>query len=140
LVLIEIWREYKMEKIAIHTARAPQPGGRFSQAVRFGQLVFVAGTLGIDPSTGELVAGGTKSQVRQALTNISAILAEAGTSLENLLSVKCYLRDMADYEAYNEVYAEFFRMEVPPARTTLGVGSFVGDIAVEIEALAYVPE
>ncbi len=127
-----------MEKVAIHTDRAPEPGGRYSQAVRFQQFVFVAGTLGIDPETGKLVTGGTRAQVRQALENIKAILEEAGTSLDNALKVNCYLRDMSDYKAYNEVYGECFDMDVPPVRTTVGVGSFVGEIAVEIEVIAYV--
>jgi 2-iminobutanoate/2-iminopropanoate deaminase len=129
-----------MEKVVVHTDRAPEPGGRYSQALKFQQLLFVAGTLGIDPVAGELVEGGTRAQVRQALENIKAILEEAGTSFENALKVNCYLRDMNDYDAYNEVYGEYFDMEIPPVRTTVGVGSFVGDIAIEIEVIAYIPE
>ena len=130
----------EIKQVAIHTDRAAQPGGRYSQAVRFQQFVFVSGALGIDPETGQLVEGGVKTQVRQALENVKAILEEAGTSLENALKMTCYLRDMADYEVYNAVYGAFLDVEVPPARTTVGVGSFVGEIAVEIDVIAYVAE
>lgn len=130
-----------MDKVRIDTERAAKPGGPYSQGIRFQQLVFVAGTLGIDPATGQLAEGGVEAQVRQALDNITAILEEAGTSLENALKVNVYLRDMGNYASYNEVYGEYFSgMDVPPVRTTVGVGSFVGDIEVEIEAIAYVRE
>ncbi len=127
------------EKVAVSTERAGTPGGHYSQAMRFGQLVFTAGTVGQDPRSGQIVAGGIRAQVRQALENVSAILEEAGTSMANALKVNAYLGDMADFAAFNQIYAEYFSSGPPPARTTVGV-SFAGEIAFEIDVIAYVPE
>ena len=129
-----------MRKLAIRTDRAPKPGGFYSQAVKAGNFVFTAGLVGVDPRSGELVSGGIRGQVRQTLENIKAILEEAGTSLDNVIRVNAYLRDIGDFEAYNEVYSEYFDPDEPPARTTVEVGSFPGDIAVEIDVIAYIPE
>jgi len=128
-----------MGKVAIHTDRAGKPGGYYSQAIRFQQLVFTAGTVGRDPETGEVREGGIRAQVRQALENIKAILEEANTSLGNVLKVNAYLRDIGDFGAFNDVYSEYFATGAPPARTTVEVG-FAGDIDFEIDVIAYVPE
>jgi 2-iminobutanoate/2-iminopropanoate deaminase len=127
---------HKMEKVVIHTDRAGEPGGHYSQAIRFGQFVFTAGAVGKDPSTGKVV-GGIRAQVRQALENIRAVLAEAGTSLEHVLKANAYLRDIGDFTAFNEVYSEYFDAGPPPARTTVGV-SFAGDVDFEIDVIAFV--
>lgn len=128
-----------MEKTIIYTDRATKPEGCYSQATRFQRLIFTAGSVGKDPKTGQVVPGGIRAQVRQTLENLKAVLEEAHTSLDNVLKVNAYLRDMSDFEAYNEVYSEYFDTDAPPARTTVEVGSFPGDIAVEIDAIAYVP-
>jgi reactive intermediate/imine deaminase len=127
------------EKTVINSERAGKPGGHYSQAIRFGRLVFTAGAVGQDPATGKIVPGGIRAQVRQALENVSAVLEEAGTSLAHALKVNAYLADVADFAAFNEVYAGFFSSGPPPARTTVGV-SFAGEIAFEIDVIAYVPE
>jgi 2-iminobutanoate/2-iminopropanoate deaminase len=127
------------EKIVVSSERAGTPGGHYSQAIRFGQLVFTAGTVGQDPETGEIVSGGIRAQVRQALENVSAILEEAGSSMNKALKVNAYLGDMADFAAFNQIYAEYLSSGSPPARTTVGV-SFAGEIAFEIDVIAYVPE
>jgi len=94
----------------------------------------------VDPGSGELVSGGIRAQVRQTLENIKAILEEAGTSSDNVIKVNTYLRDIGDFEAYNEVYSEYFDPDEPPARTTVQVGSFRDGRAVEIDVIAYVPK
>ena len=127
------------EKKVITTECAGKPGGHYSQAIRFGQLVFTSGTVGQDPATGAIVPGGTRAQVGQALENVSAILGEAGTSLDHALKVNAYLGDMADFATFNEVYTGFCGGGPPPARTTVGV-SFAGEIAFEIDVVAYVPD
>lgn len=126
-----------MEKVVIYTDRAGKPGGHYSQAIRFGQFVFTAGAVGRDPSTDKVVAGGIRAQVKQALENIRAVLEEAGASLEHVLKANAYLRDMGDFTAFNEVYSEYFDAGPPPARTTVGV-SFAGDVAFEIDVIAFV--
>lgn len=129
-----------MRKSVIRTDQAPKPGGFYSQAIKVGSFVFTAGVIGVGPGSGGLLSGGIRAQVRQTLENIKAILEEADTSLDNVIKVNAYLRDIGDFEAYNEVYSEYFDPEGPPARTTLQVGSFRDDRAVEIDVIAYVPE
>lgn len=128
-----------MKKSVIRTNRAPKPSGHYSQAIKVGSFVFTAAVGGVDPRSGELVSGDIRAQVRQTLKNISAILEEAGTSLDNVVKVNGYLRDIADFEAYDQVYSEYFNLDGPPARTTVQVGSFPGNIAVGIDVIAYVP-
>jgi len=129
-----------MGRSVIYTDKASKPGGFYSQAIRVGNFVFTAGVIGVDPGNGELISGGIRAQVRQTLENIKAILEEAGTSLHNVIKVNAYLHDIGDFEAYNEVYSEYFDPREPPARTTVQVGSFRDDRAVEIDVIAYAPK
>ncbi|MGQ9585373.1 MAG: RidA family protein [Anaerolineae bacterium] len=129
-----------MERMVVRTSDAPRPSGCYSQAVRVGGFVFTAGLSGTDPRTGKLVPGGIGAQVRQALENMRAILEEAGTSLGNVVKVTVYLRDFDDFDEYNAAYSEYFNPEVPPARTTVEVGSFPGEMAVEVDAIACMPD
>lgn len=127
-----------MEKVIVRTDGAPAPIGPYSQAVRLGNLVFVAGQGPVDPATRKVTAGDIREQTRQVLLNVKAILEAAGTSLDNVLKTTCYLRDMDDFAAFNEVYAEFFTAN-PPARTTIQAARLPLDIGVEIEVIAHVP-
>ncbi len=127
-----------MRKVSIRTHKAPKPSGFYSQAIQVGDFVFSAGVVGVDPRSGDLVPGGIRVQVRRALENIKAILEEAGTSLDKVIKVNAYLRDIGDFEAYNEVYGEYFDLDEPPARTTVQVGGFRDGRAVEIDVIAYV--
>lgn len=129
-----------MKKWVVRTNEAPKPSGRYSQAIKVGSFVFTAAVAGVDPRSGELVSGGIGAQVRQTLENIKAILEEAGTSLDNVIKVTAYLRDIGNFGAYDEVYSEYFDADEPPARTTVEVGGFPGDIAVVIDAIAHIPE
>lgn len=125
------------KKEIVRSERAPAPIGPYSQAVRLGDLVFLAGQGPIDPAAGRVVATDVQGQTRQVLLNVKAILEAAGSSLDDVLKTTCYLRDMDDFRAFNEVYAEFFAAE-PPARTTIQAARLPGDIGVEVEVVARV--
>ena len=105
---------------AISTTNAPAAIGPYSQAIKVGELVFVSGQLPIDPATGAFAEGGIKELTRQSLTNMKAILEEAGTSMANLVKTTVFLADMNDFAAMNEVYAEFFAAPFP-ARSAVAV-------------------
>jgi 2-iminobutanoate/2-iminopropanoate deaminase len=98
-------------------------------------MVFTAGQLGVDPGSGEFSSGDIQSQTRQALENLRAVLSAAGSSLTNVIKTTVFLRDMDEFQAMNEVYAEFFKEEYP-ARSAVQVARLPKDAAVEIEAVA----
>ena len=110
-----------------------------SQCVRFGNLVYPAGQVPVDPKTGSVVGDDIRSHTRQCLENLKSILIIAGTSLENILKVNVYLRNMDDFEAFNEVYVSYFPSN-PPARTTVQVARLWDSILIEIEAVACIPD
>ena len=126
-----------MAKEVVSTAAAPAAIGPYSQAIRVGNLLFVSGQIPLDPATGELVAGDIRVQTRQVLTNLSAIVDAAGSSLARVAKTTVYLRDLSEFAAMNEVYAEFFGGE-PPARSTVQVARLPRDAAVEIDLIAEV--
>lgn len=118
---------------------APKPLGPYSHGVRSGGWVFASGTVGIDPATGKLVPGGVAAETRQALTNLAGTLRAGGTALAHVVKTTVFLVDLGQFAAMNAVYAEFFPQD-PPARSTIQVGGLPGGAAVEIEAVAVVPE
>lgn len=120
---------------AISTTNAPAAIGPYSQAIKVGELVFVSGQLPIDPATGAFAEGGIKELTRQSLTNMKAILEEAGTSMANVVKTTVFLADMNDFAAMNEVYAEFFAAPFP-ARSAVAVKTLPKDALVEIECIA----
>ena len=120
---------------AISTTNAPVAIGPYSQAIKVGELVFVSGQLPIDPATGAFAEGGIKELTRQSLTNMKAILEEAGTSMANVVKTTVFLADMNDFAAMNEVYAEFFAAPFP-ARSAVAVKTLPKDALVEIECIA----
>lgn len=122
-------------KKVIATDKAPAAIGPYSQGVEFCSLVFVSGQLPIDAETGNM-ADTYAEQTRQSLENVRAILEEAGSSLDKVLKVTVFLKDMAMFSEMNEVYAEFFR-ENPPARCALEVSELPKGALVEIEAIAH---
>jgi len=107
----------------------------FSSVVRGGDTLYVSGNLGNVPGKFELVAGGVAAQTRQALDNIRESLAVAGSSLDRVVKCTVFLADMADFQAMNEAYREFFPID-PPARTTVGVKALAMNARVEIECIA----
>ena len=120
---------------AISTTNAPAAIGPYSQAIKVGELVFVSGQLPIDPATGAFAEGGIKELTRQSLTNMKAILEEAGTSMANVVKTTVFLADMNDFAAMNEVYDEFFAATFP-ARSAVAVKTLPKGALVEIECIA----
>ena len=125
------------QREAISTDRAPAAVGAYSQAIRAGELVFTAGQLGSDPTTGELVQGGVSRQAEQALANLTAILEAAGSGLDGLVKVTVYLADIGDWPALNEVYGRVIPRPYP-ARSAFAVKALPKGALVEIEAVAMV--
>jgi len=123
------------KKKVVTTDKAPKAIGPYSVASCFGNLVFSAGQIGLDPRTGELVPGGIEAQTRQVLSNLQAVLEAAGSSLERVLKTTVFLQDMNDFARMNAVYAEFFQ-ENYPARSTVQAAGLPKGAAVEIEAVA----
>ena len=124
-----------MSKDVISTSKAPAALGPYSQAVRWGDLIFVSGQIPIDPATGQVVGDDVAAQTERVLKNLAAILEAAGASLGQVLKTTVYLRDLNDFGKMNEVYARFFS-EQPPARATVQVARLPRDVSVEIEAVA----
>ena len=122
-------------KQVISTKKAPAAIGPYSQAIRVGNLVFTSGQIPIDPATGAFVEGGIKEQTRQSLTNVKAILEEAGLTMGNVVKTSVFMADMNDFADMNAVYAEFFT-EPYPARSAVAVKTLPKGALVEIEVVA----
>lgn len=122
-------------KQQISTAAAPAAIGPYSQAIEANGMVFVSGQLPIDPATGAFAEGGIKELTRQSLTNMKAILAEVGLTMDNVVKTTVFLADMADFAEMNEVYASFFQ-GVCPARSAVAVKTLPKEARVEIECIA----
>ena len=122
-------------KQQISTTAAPAAIGPYSQAIEANGIIFVSGQLPIDPATGAFAEGGIKELTRQSLTNMKAILAEAGLTMDNVVKTTVFLADMADFAEMNEVYASFFE-GVCPARSAVAVKTLPKEARVEIECIA----
>jgi 2-iminobutanoate/2-iminopropanoate deaminase len=125
-------------KTAISTEAAPGAIGPYSQAVRVGEMVFSSGQVGLDPATGQMVAGGITEQTVRVLENVKAVLAKAGLDLAHVVKTTVFLKTMGDFAAMNEVYARYLAPEgvVAPARSTVAVSGLPKDALVEIEVIA----
>jgi 2-iminobutanoate/2-iminopropanoate deaminase len=126
-----------MQKIVVYTDKAPKAIGPYSQAIRVDTMIYTAGQLGLDPVTGELVAGSVQEQTRQSLTNLKNVIEAAGSTLGHVVKTTVFLKDMIDFPKMNAVYAEFFG-ENPPARSTIAVAGLPKGGLVEIEVVALV--
>jgi 2-iminobutanoate/2-iminopropanoate deaminase len=125
------------EREVVSTPKAPKAIGPYSQGIKAGDFLFTAGEAGVDPATGKLVEGGIGPQTRKALENIRVILEAAGTSLKRVVKCGVFLADLADFQAMNAVYAEFFPPDQgPPARTTVQAAKLPMGALVEIDAVA----
>ncbi|GLO61106.1 endoribonuclease L-PSP [Vibrio sp. MACH09] len=125
-------------KEIIKTELAPQAIGPYSQATKFDNLVFTSGQLPFDPNTMEFVSGGIESQALQSLLNLKAVLESSGASLDTVLKTCCFLSDINDFVAFNEVYTELFGADNAPARSCVEVARLPKDALVEVEAVAFV--
>lgn len=124
-----------MKKV-IRTEKAPAAIGPYSQAIQVGNLVYTSGQIPIDPATGAFVEGGIKEQTRQSLLNVSAVLQEAGLTMDNVIKTTVFMADMADFAEMNAAYAEFFA-EPYPARSAVAVKTLPKGALVEIEVVAW---
>ena len=126
-----------MSKRVVRTEAAPAPfqGAPYNQAIVANGFVFVAGQLGLDPATGEIVEGGIGPQTERVFANLKAILEASGSSLDAVVKTTVFLRDLDDFAGMNEVYARHVGA-TPPARSTVEVGRLPAGALVEIEAVA----
>lgn len=123
-----------MSRQIIATPAAPAAIGPYSQAVRAGDLLFTAGQIGLDPASGQL-ADGLEAQTHQAIANLRAILAAAGSDMDHVVKTTIFLADMADFSRVNAIYGEAFS-GAPPARSTVQAAGLPRGALVEIEAIA----
>jgi len=119
----------------ISTDKAPKAIGAYSQAIKAGGFLFLAGQVAVDPATSQLVQGDVRAQTERVLKNISAILESAGSSLEKVVKSTVYLKNMGDFAGMNEVYGQFFKVN-PPARSTVEVARLPREMLVEIDVIA----
>jgi 2-iminobutanoate/2-iminopropanoate deaminase len=123
----------------VETDGAPAAIGPYSQAIVHGGLVFTAGQIPLDPTTGEPVAGGIERETERVLLNLRAVLEAAGASFETVIKTTIFLRDMNDFGRVNEVYGRFFEHH-RPARSTVQAARLPRDVAIEIECVAAIPD
>lgn len=119
----------------ISTDKAPAAIGPYSQAIEVNGMIYTSGMIPIDPSTGELVTGSVEAQAEQAISNLEALLAASGSSIEKVVKTVVFISNMDDFGKINEVYAKHFK-EPYPARSCVQVARLPKDIAIEIEAVA----
>jgi 2-iminobutanoate/2-iminopropanoate deaminase len=123
------------ERKRVQTDGAPAAIGPYSQAIISGGLVFSAGQIGLDPATGEMVEGGVEAQAVRVLDNLSAVLAAAGSSMNEVIKTTMFLADIGDFARVNEIYARYFE-EPYPARSAVQAAALPKGALVEIEAIA----
>ena len=121
-----------MEKI--YTKNAPEAIGPYSQAVTVGGLVFTSGQIAINPASGNVEAEGITAQTEQVCKNLAAVLTAAGTSLDKVVKTTCFLAEMSDFAAFNEVYGSYFTSK--PARSCVAAKALPKGVLVEVEAIA----
>ena len=120
----------------IYTKIAPEAIGPYSQAIQYDKLLFSSGQIPVDPENGAIVAGGIAAQAEQVMKNIGAILEKAGTEYSSVLKTTCFLSDMNDFAAFNEVYAKYFTEK--PARSCVAVKTLPKNVLCEVEVIAVV--
>ncbi len=122
----------------VYTKNAPEAIGPYSQAVITGNLVFTSGQIAINPASGNVEVQTIEEQTKQVCENLSAVLKEAGSNLKNVVKTVCYLKNMSDFTAFNEVYAKYFTEK--PARSCVAAAALPKDVLVEIDVVAEVNE
>lgn len=125
-----------MSKKIILTKDAPEPIGPYSQAIRFGNMLFCSGQIAIDPKTGQVIVGDVKAQAAQVMKNIEAVLKAADAKFENVIKTTIFLTNMNDFASVNEIYGQYFKTN-SPARSTVAVSGLPKGVQVEIEVLAH---
>ena len=120
----------------VNTTKAPAAIGPYSQAIIVNGVLYTSGQIPLDPVSGTVVEGGIKEQTLQVIMNLKAVLEEASTSFENVFKTTCFLSDMANFSAFNEVYGEYFTGK--PARSCVAVKELPRGVLVEVEAIAVI--
>mgnify|MGYP003313648494 CR=1 FL=1 len=118
----------------VYTSNAPEAIGPYSQAIVTGNLLFTSGQIPVDPATGDVVEGGITEQTEQIMKNISEVLKAAGASFDNAVKTTCFLADIADFAAFNEVYGKYFTSR--PARSCVAVRDLPKGVLAEVEVIA----
>jgi 2-iminobutanoate/2-iminopropanoate deaminase len=126
------------EKKVISSPNAPEAIGPYSQAIRAGKTVYLAGQIAIDPKTKQVVNGTIEEQTKLVLENLKAVLAADGLTMDNVVSTSVFLKDLNEFGKMNEVYGTYFKT-APPARATVEVARLPRDVKVEISAIAVHP-
>ena len=126
-----------MTKKVIHTDRAPEAIGPYSQAIQAGDFLFLSGQIPLDPKTGELVKGDIRIQTRQVLENIRGVLESQGSGMKDVVKATIFLKDIGNFNQVNEIYATYFPSS-PPARSTVEVAKLPRDADIEIEMIALI--
>ena len=126
------------EKQAISTPHAPAAIGPYSQAIRAGDMIYLSGQIPLDPVTMEIVEGGIDPQARRVMTNLAAVAAEAGGSLDNCVKLTIYLTSLADFGTVNTIMQEYFKPPYP-ARATTEISALPRMSLVEVDAVMYLP-
>lgn len=121
----------------IHTDKAPAAIGPYSQAVVVDRLIFTSGQIPLDPATGCMVGESITEQTHRVCQNLEAVLAAAGATMQDVVKTTCFLSDMADFAAFNEVYASYFTEK--PARSCVAVRTLPKGALVEVEVIAQKP-
>lgn len=127
--------EEKRKKKSLLSLKAPKPIGPYSQAIEFDKFIFLSGQIGIDPEKGELKEG-IEEQTKQTLENIKNILESEGLSMDNIIKVTIFLKNMEDFQKVNEIYSNYFK-EPYPARSTVSVKELPKNALIEIEVIAH---
>ena len=118
----------------VHTPLAPAAIGPYSQAVKVNGMVFTSGQIALDPETGAVVEGGIKEQTTRICESLKAVLTAAGSSLEKVVKTTCFLAEMSDFAAFNEIYGSYFSSK--PARSCVAVKTLPKNVLAEIEVIA----
>jgi len=124
-----------MDKIVIQTDKAVKPGGPYSQGIKVGDTIYVAGFVGISPETGKVIEGGIKEQATQVMENVKAVLEAGGSSMSDVVKTTVFLTRMEDFSGMNEVYKAYFPSD-PPVRTTVGIKLPLPELLIEIDVIA----
>ena len=118
----------------VYTEKAPAAIGPYSQAMIINDMVFTSGQIPVNPATGEIAGASIEEQAEQVMKNLGAVLEAAGTSYENAVKTTCFLADMGDFAAFNEIYAKYFVNK--PARSCVAVKTLTKNVLCEVEVIA----
>lgn len=123
----------------IESEKAPKPGGCYSQAIQMGNLIFTSGQLPVDPVSGKFIYDGIEKQVVRVLENIKAILEDNGSSLEHVIKATIFISNIKHWDAVNEIYSDYFKNSLPPARSIITCSEIHHGLEIEMEVIAFIP-